>query len=210
MSLSPSRLGDENSCLVLDASVLLNLLGTNRPELVFRTLCRSCVIDEVAISEVKLHPITHKPCAEFLESLQTERLLEVVNMQGDVYDSFLNLTGAEPPDDLGDGEAATIAHAVAGKHTAVLDERKATRIALGRLPGARVLASVDLLCAPDLFAKLGNAVVLDLLFLALRNSRMRVPQQMRSWVISALGPARVSECPSLRFAPRLRRVSASK
>jgi hypothetical protein len=210
MNLSPSRLGNSNSSLVLDASVLLNLLGTGSPEVLLRNLGRACIIDEVAISEVHIHPITGSPCDELLKFLQTEELLRVVQMETVVYEHFISLTGASPPDDLDDGEAATIAQAYFNGWTAVLDERKATRIAMVCLPETQVLTSVDLLSAPKLSAALGEAKVADLLYFALRNARMRIPPRARSWVIETLGVGRVADCPSFGLARANLRTTGSK
>jgi len=210
MNSSPSKLGNCNSSLVFDASVLLNILGTASPELILRNLGRACIIDEVAISEVSLDPVTGCPCRELLEFFQSEGLLRVVRMENEVYEHFISLTGAAPPDDLDDGEAATIAQATCNGWTAVLDERKATRIAMACLSETQVLTSVDLLGARELSAVLGDAKVADMLYLALRHARMRVPTDMRSWVIRTLGPNRVADCPSLGFGRTNLRRTVSK
>jgi len=210
MSSSPSRLGKCNSSLIFDASVLLNILGTGSPEVILQNLRRTCIIDQVAISEVNLHPVTGRPCHELLEFFQSEGLLRVVRMENKVYEHFISLTGASSPDDLDDGEAATIAQASFNGWTAVLDERKATRIAMACLSESQILTSVDLLSARELSTVLGEAKVADLLYLALRNARMRVPPAMRSWVIRALGASRVAECPSLGCGQASPRGTVSK
>lgn len=206
MNLSPSRLGNCNSSLIFDASVVLNLLGTGDPHLFLKTLGRSCIIDEVAISEVNVDPISGTSCEGLLRSLQSQGLLQVVRLGHKAYEHFISLTGAPSPDDLDDGEAATIAQAAFNGWAAVLDERKATRIAMTCLSKAQVLTSVDLFSSPELSSALGGEKVADLLYLALRNARMRVPSAMKPWVIRTLGDMRVAECPSLGLVKTTKRA----
>jgi predicted nucleic acid-binding protein len=50
---------------------------------------------------------------------------------------------------LDDGEAATIAHAVALNGVALIDERKANRICTERFPELRIASTVDILVHPS-------------------------------------------------------------
>jgi len=57
-------------------------------------------------------------------------LISLVQLSASGFEVFLELTGAILPDDLGDGEAATTAQSFDIGAIPVVDERKATRIAL--------------------------------------------------------------------------------
>jgi hypothetical protein len=195
--LTPSKLSSVHRRLVIDASVLINLLGTRSPAIVLRTLRRIFVIDEITLREVTLDPATRRSAQDVLTQLQAERLLEVIHMGSEAYDQFIEFTGAQPPDDLDDGEAAVLAQAAFGNCVAVIDERKATRIARQQLPNLIILNSIDLLAAPQLLHELGRDRVSDAIYLALRDARMRVPRNVRPWIATLLGYDRVQDCPTL-------------
>jgi hypothetical protein len=109
---------------------------------------------------------------------------------------LLELTGAEPPDDLDDGEAAALAAGEAFGLAVALDETKGRRVAKSRLPEVPLLSSGALFADPDVGAALGPELG-DALFSALVHARMRVLPEHEAWVRRLLGP-RAAECPSLR------------
>lgn len=195
--MNPSRLERSHQKLVLDASVLINLLGTGQPELVLRTLRRTVVVDETVIREVATDPCTRKSSAHLLKTLGASELLQVVNMDAEAYDIFLSLTGADPPDDLDDGEAATLAQAFRNGGFAVIDEKKALRVARIHRSEVILLDSLDILASSDLISELGLPSIAEIIYSALRNARMRVPLQKRAWVVELIGEIRSRECISL-------------
>lgn len=199
--MTPSKLRAVHNKLVLDASVLINILGTGSPDTVLRAMNRSVLVDEVALREVTIDPFTGKSPADLLVRLQTSSLIEVIGMDDDAYDLFIGLTGAESPDDLDDGEAATLAQAAHKGYVAVIDEKKATRIAGVNFPEVVLLNSLDLLATPELLQQSGREGFADIVYFALRNARMRVPSRQREWVVSLLGYGRAQECPSLGLLP---------
>jgi len=184
--------------------VLINILGTGCPVDVLECLCRVFSIDEIALREVDIDPSTRGSSEDILATLQRQGLLEVIGMGDEAYDRFLGFTAAQPPDDLDDGEAATLAHAACGQYVAVIDERKATRIANLHIPEIPVLNSIDLLAAPELLNQLGKDKVSDVIYRALRDARMRVPPRVRRWIADLLGNIRAQECPSLGFCSGIR------
>ena len=195
--MNPSRLESSHQKLVLDASVLINLLGTGQPDLILRSLKRTVVVDETVVREVALDPCTRKPSAHLLKTLTTSGLLRVVKMDAEVYDIFLSLTGADPPDDLDDGEAATLAQSFRNGGFAVIDEKKACRVAAIHRPDVLLLDTIDVLASQDLIGELGLSAIAEAIYLALRNARMRVPLHKRAWVVDLIGEARSRECVSL-------------
>ena len=202
--MTPSKLRAAHNKLILDASVLINVLGTGSPDAILRAMNRIVLVDEVALREVTIDPYTGKSPADLLVSLQASGLMEVMTMGDDAYNLFLGLTGAEPPDDLDDGEAATLAQAAHMGYAAVIDEKKATRIAGVHFPEVVLLNSLDLLAAPELLQHSGREGLADFVYLALRNARMRVPSGQRAWVVNLLGDGRAQGCPSLGLLPDAR------
>jgi len=193
---NPSSLRDHHSVLVLDASVALNLLCTGQAARLLQTLGRKIVMDEQAIKEIIYDPSNGAPGEHAIATLATAGLIKRHRLTTPAYELFLELTGAAPPDDLGDGEAATIATATHANAIPVIDERKARRIVSTRTPGTTVLHTIDLLACPAVVSAFA-AELGDIVYGALRHARMRVPEDCRTWVLNVVGLERAKECPSL-------------
>lgn len=124
-----SRLSDPerpNVPLVLDASVVINLLATGQVEVILGTLPHAVVVEEIARLEVRRNPRDRGSAQQAIQALADAGLLAVEAMDGAAETIFFELTGAAPPNDLGDGEAATIAHAITIGGGVAIDERKRT------------------------------------------------------------------------------------
>lgn len=191
---SPSSLRDNHAILVLDASVALNLLGTGQAAPVLRALGRPILMDERAIQEVIFDPFDGGPGEDAIAVLAAPGLITRSRLTPRAYELFLDLTGANPPDDLGDGEAATIATATYENAIPVIDERKARRIVTARTPGAAVLHTIDLLSCKAVVAAFDAQQLTEIVYGALRHARMRVPDVCRAWVCNAVGVERAKEC----------------
>jgi len=197
MTSGPSRLFDDMRLLAVDASVAINLLGTGRAADILRLIGRRFVIEDSARAEVQRNPSNGQPGSQSLGALSQSGLLTYVRLRDSAHASFLALTGAEPPDDLDDGEAATIALAVDTGAVALLDDRKAIRVAQQRHSGLVILQTLDLLSCDALVAAVTSAELADIVYAALQNARMRVPLPFRKWTVGIIGNERAAKCPSL-------------
>jgi hypothetical protein len=138
-SRRPSRLDDADVILVLDASVVINFLGTGNAATLIRALDRKCIVEGIAWREITRDPLTGKAATEPLKALMNAGILERQDMGMEATALFLDLALAQPPDGLGDGEAATLAHAAASGGSAVIDEKKAIRVGAAKVPHLRIL-----------------------------------------------------------------------
>ncbi len=155
------------------------------------------MVDKAA-GEVLRDPLTGITGPPALKELEAAGLLRIVSLSKAGYVAYLGLVGpAEPADSLDDGEAATLAHALDIGACALVDERKATRIARALMPSRPPLCTLDLLSCPDVAATLGTAQVADMVFSALMRARMRVPPPFRAWITELVGPERLHECASI-------------
>jgi predicted nucleic acid-binding protein len=195
---SPSRLHDDHRVLVLDASVTINLLGTGHAATLLHALRRTVLMDEHAVDEVIYDPSTMAPAKKAIDQLITAGLIAKTKLDKHAYETFLELTGALPPDDLDDGEAATIATAIQAHATPVIDERKARRIIAARALSVSVLHSIDLLASHVIAAALSPHDLSAAVYGALHHARMRVPEECKAWVLSVAGAERAQACPSIR------------
>jgi len=142
-----------------------------------RPLC----VERYVAAELRHDPRTGTKGATILEQLVTKRAVKIVNLTEEQMTIFLQLVGAPIPDDLGDGEAATLACSLENGFAAI-DERKAQRIASRDYDGITLLTSLDLICSDQAFEHLGTDGVREAVGHALNFGRMRVPHKWKSWL----------------------------
>jgi PIN domain nuclease of toxin-antitoxin system len=182
--------------IVLDASVVLNLLGSGDVESILAAIPGRRIVVAVASGEVERHPLTGKS-GDHVADLVALGLVERVELPPAAQARFLELVGADPPDGLDDGEAATIATAEVWGLAAALDERKGRRIASTFVPADRLVSSVEIFAKAEVVAALGSRLA-DAVFSACIHARMRVLPEHEAWLRKLLGPARVAQCPNLK------------
>ena len=185
--------------LVLDASVAINLLGTGDAAAVLKALGRRAIITDRAFREVRRHPLPERSHESELLALSDAELLKVVPVEGAAYDVFFELASANIAGGLDDGEAATIALAVAGNldGVPVLDDRKARNVLGRRWPDCEPLFTVDMLTDLTVVGLIPQAELAELVFRTLLHARMRVPAHMRRQVVAMIGFDRARKCRTL-------------
>lgn len=183
--------------LCIDASTAINLNATGVAERVLSALPVQVVISEAAFAELKVCRRSGRDDAAISAALVSNGSLVRVKLPDAAEEAFLRLTVGSAADTVDDGEAATIAHAVAAGAIAVIDERKATLLSQRLYPSLRMATTVDLLAHPAVANQLGSAPLGDAVYHALRQARMRVPRHHVEWVEIVVGAARFAECESI-------------
>ena len=130
---------------------------------------------------------------EALAHAGSARIVEV-GTGAPIYESLIEGRARET---LDDGEAATIAYAVAHGYSVLMDDRKARRICSERFPETPMLYTVELLLHRCVRKALGEPGQVEAVFRALRAARMRVPFKWVSRVVDLIGADRACLCPSL-------------
>lgn len=186
--------------LVLDASVLINLLGTGIPKRILSCFQGRAWIEEHTFGEVTRHPISGVDLKHELDALVRNGLLKRGAMSADAFNVFLDLAANDIVGGLDDGEAASIAYAISFSSTAivVIDERKATRIFSQRWPHRTLIDTVTLLAQDCISRELEDEEFANACFSALRYARMRVTEDAAPWIAEVIGNERAAQCPSLR------------
>src|SRR5664279_1952178 len=183
--------------VVLDTSVVLNLLGSGHAERIITAMAGRCIVVAVISREVLRHPLTPNAKGDPLQTLIAAKVIERVQLADAALTRFMELTGASPPDDLDDGEAAALAMGELLGLSVALDETKGRRVASARLPKVTLLSSCAIFSSDEVATELGEDLV-ESLYSALVHARMRVLAEHDTWVRELLGPERVAKCPSLR------------
>lgn len=166
-----------SSPIVLDASVLINLVATEITEQLLASFGVQVYAAQVAFDEVTRDPRKRGPIATTTDPLVERGALVVVPLDDAELETFLNFVGAEKPDDLGDGEAATIAVAASRGFAVALDDGKAIRILRAQHPMMRQLYTVDLFALAEQSGLVSRDDVRRAREDAIKYARMRIPNR---------------------------------
>lgn len=195
---SISRIEGIRAPLILDASVVINLVASAHGNAVLRALGNNCFVTENVLTELSRGNAKHKENATALLEMLTRGHLVAVELHADGYEVFEELVGGEACHTLDDGEAATIAHALAVAGVAVIDERKATTICGANYGHLRLASTVDLFSHPNVATCLSAEALKVCVLNALNNARMSVSSSQAEWVVSLIGEEQAQQCRSLR------------
>lgn len=181
---------------IADASVWINLIATERAHIILRATPIPLRITDVALAELERGRSKGRLAADEMAALLHMGLTEVVALAEEDEALFVSLVSGAAAETLDDGEAATLACAHRLGACALIDERKATQIAMRRFAKLEVISTVDLLLSPEVRSACGKGLS-DVLFRALTGARMRVPERHVEEVLRLLGADRAADCHSL-------------
>lgn len=157
--------------LVLDASVAINLLATGQPWTILTALGFRAHVPEQVLREVARCPITKRAYSEDKHPFRISPNVEIVQLASTEVENFVAIA-----QHVGDGEAASIAVALARRLPLALDDRRARNIAKARDGAIDLVWTTELLRHPRLRAAFSadeaNAFFAD----AIRHARMYVPK----------------------------------
>lgn len=207
--MSRSSLSDAQAVLVADTSMIISVNATGCGQQIVQALPNRLVVVDIVSDELEDGRKNNRKDADYLKKLVDGGHVEIVELDGDGEGHFEQLVVGPAQTTLDDGEAATIAHAVATNGIALIDERKANRICAERFPTLRIASTVDVFLHPNVQAELGHDGLADVIFNALCNGRMRVFPEHVSWVISLIGAERASLCTSLPRGVRSKRQGSA-
>ncbi|RWL74508.1 MAG: hypothetical protein EOR67_31335 [Mesorhizobium sp.] len=203
-----SCLTDEDSTLVLDASVVINLLATGHPMPILRALAMPIVVADHVVREIERGAMNGRQELDLLARLIDDQVVGVAELEGGALETFFELVSGNSSESLGDGEAATLAFAHGMGCSAAIDEKKATRLAADRFGSLKIVTTIDILAHDNVQASLGSARLADATFQALRRARMQVREHQFDWVVQVIGMENVEACSSLKRLAKLRVGSA--
>jgi len=188
---------DGAASLVSDASVWINLVATERADVVLRASSVRHLITSTALGELDAGRAKGRRTAIVVAELIEMGLIGEVALGAAEEETFLGLVAGPVSETLDDGEAATIAYALGSGSVALIDERKATALCANQFPSVKVMSTTDLLLSQDVQRALSAEDLADSLFKALLVARMRVPERHLPEVCKWLGPERRQLCQSL-------------
>jgi len=190
-------LTDPAALIAADTSTVINLNATGCAREIVRAIPNKLVVVDVVAAELDEGQRRDRPYAGLLNQLVAAGHVEIVKLNDPAALHFEKLVVGPAAMTLDDGEAATIAYAVVHKGTAILDERKATRICAERFQKLRIGCTVDILAHPEVQKSLGKEMLAEAVFNALYNGRMRVFPHHVEWVVDLIGTDQAAACTSL-------------
>lgn len=202
-----SCLTNQDKLIVLDASVIINLLATANASAILQALKADLVVTGNVVREIDQGAASGRPESRYLAALIDSRVLRVDELAGPSLEHFFDMVSGHTSDSLGDGEAATLAYAYNNRFSAAIDEKKATRIADERYEAMKLLTTIDILACESVQASLGHEVLANATLQALQVARMQVRPHQFDWVAKMIGEDNLAECASLKRLARRRAAS---
>ncbi|HUN96777.1 MAG TPA: hypothetical protein VMU69_11155 [Bradyrhizobium sp.] len=200
---SLTSLTDPEELLIADASAIINLNATGCAAEILKALPNPVAVTEVVPSELATGRIRGRRDADFLQELVSGGFISVVALNGTAEAHFERLVVGAAAMTLDDGEAATIAFAVANGGVPIIDERKAKRICAEHFPSLRLACSTDIFAHDGVLRAMGTARLSQAVVNALQLARMRVLPHHRKWVLDLIGPEQAALCTSLPQSVRM-------
>jgi predicted nucleic acid-binding protein len=190
------------SVVVADASVVINLNATGCAQQVITALPNSLVVVDVVRDELEKGRGRGRQDADLLNELTAGHVVQLVTLGDAALSHFERLVIGPAASTLDDGEAATIAYAIAHGTIPLVDERKATRLSAERFPHLLVGCTLDIFKHADVLSSLGRDALASAVFNALHHGRMRVFPMDVAWVLALIGAERAALCASLPASVR--------
>ncbi|SDK76613.1 hypothetical protein [Pseudomonas indica] len=193
-----SCLNNQRNAIVLDASVIINLLATGHANTILQALAVPLYVTDYVVREIAQGVVNGRPEPALLDELISNQILIVKELTGTALEDFFGLVSGHTSSSLGDGEAATLALAYRNDLSAAIDEKKATRIAAERFQMLKLVTTVDILAAPPVHESLGNEALRTAILRSLQRARMQVREHQFEWVAQLIGKEHAGQCPSLK------------
>jgi predicted nucleic acid-binding protein len=165
--------------LILDASVLFNVLGSGVAEDILRAIDVPCLVEERTAAEVRRMPgerVESSPLSPLFDA----GYLQLHRMSAEAYETYLSLVSGLPTETLDDGESAAIALSTGGLGAVVLDDKKARRILSSRFAGVASATSLSFMVEAARRAGWGEQKLRGAITLARTVSRMAVLHHERA------------------------------
>lgn len=198
----PNCLLDPSKPLVLDASVAINLNATGNCIRILDAIPNPVVIVDIVSRELEAGRAKGRSDADVVAALVASGRVQIASLCAECEGNFLAMVCGRGSATLDDGEAATIAWAVAHGGTPIIDEKKGLSICRDRFPSVQAATTTDIFAHDRVLAELGRDDLGDAIFNALLAARMRVQERQIPWVIDMIGSSRAQLCHSLPLSAR--------
>lgn len=181
-----SCLAGKDSTFVLDTSVLIYLQSCSSGKLILESVSNRLVIAKEASDEILDSDHSYEASKLFAQSVIDSELVHNVLLSDNERKIYEKLIGRETRS-LGKGEAATIAVAYERGHTAVIDDRKARKIAENEFGLPLIGRSYDILVHPDVQSILDYETFKENIVQALQIEDIAFDKNIKNDIIRFIG-----------------------
>lgn len=190
-------LTDDNTPLVADTSVIINLVASGIPEQILSAINNPIYIVDEIIPE--LDRGSKKGCsdADVLTKLISDGIVTCVSLNEEGWEHFEQLVCGSAKTSLDDGEAATLAYCAVHKAVPIIDERKANKVCKEQYSLLKPISSASLFKLANKNRGIIEDHLSEALHRALTDGRMRVLEPYIDWVINLVGASKAANCNSL-------------
>lgn len=202
-----SCLTKADSGIVLDASVIINLLATKKADKILMALGMPVVTPEEVAREIAKGAEKGREEFSSLQGLIDKNVIGVVELGAQSLEAFYDLVSGGTANSLGDGEAATLVLSETNSFVAAIDEKKATQRASEVFSSLKMATTIDILSCISVQKNLSGDALMQSILLALRISRMQVWDHQFQWVLDQIGVENAKTCPTLRRHLRSRKLN---
>ncbi len=200
-----SNLSESSEEIVIDASVLINLMAIGTIQAVLRNLNRSVVITNQAYMEVRRDSLANRVASEVIQPLEKQRLLIRRDVGAGQAQNIFNYLTNELPVVLGEGEAATIGMCQSLSLTAVIDDLEGRKMSQEYWNIPKVIGTMDLLGDDKMRSKFKHSEYQKLILNAAQYGRMYIPAEWGDWAEELLGETVAKALPGLARYYKLRK-----
>lgn len=166
--------------LVLDSSALINIFGCGASEQVFSSMRFPCLVEDKVLAEIVRHPVPGFSHVAAINALIQSGRIEPSRMDAREYETFVSMSQALLVKRLGAGESAALAVAFHRDLAIVLDDNKARTARAALFPKVEMISSLKLLLSASVRLGWSKGFLGEVIFAALRNSRMGVPRDEKA------------------------------
>lgn len=184
---------DAHRCLVLDASVAINLLASGAfGEILEIIECRSYLTPHV-LREIRSDPRDRKrPPHDLMVAIESGQVSLLADLAPESSDVYLKLL-----ERMASGEASAILAARNLGGIVATDDQSALQAIAADTDLPQAIRTVELLSDPRISRHFGRDRLAEIVFGALKFGRMRVFAEYRNEIIDLIGLDRARQCPSL-------------
>lgn len=194
--------GDAKRILVADTSSLINLNGTHRATEILEAIPNSILVPDIVYGELIRGASKGHQDLEAVRLWEERGLVKSVSLGVHGLNLFESLVIGVVGSTLDDGEAATLALASELVAEALIDERKALRIAGELDPVVCARSTAAIILSQEVRCRLGDDGCREALESALQDARMRVPDELADEVVRLIGKERAMALRSLPIRVR--------
>ncbi len=181
-------LTDPNIPLIVDTSVIINLVASGIPEQILANISNPIYIVDAVLPELNSGNCKGRRDAEVLGKLLRDNIVSCVSLNDQAWEQFGQMVSGRAKTSLDDGEAATLAYCAIHNTVPVIDERKANNFCKENYQYLKPISSAAMFRIAEKPMLKQKLSISEAVFNALTMGRMFVMPHHLDWIVKIIGP----------------------